>query len=599
MCELPLSCVRGERSATLEAMRSINLAGMLAVWLGVVGGVVRAEALEETVARYEALGMPNVAGAQYVRLKYDYSFSVSGRFSFSDVGFCGNGWLMPLADGSTNLVIYSIMGERIAVPANVKGIWEPARLARDIFYVTEAAGTMTHSGDDVGSLNPPNLFMLQSYSENPLGIFFFALQLFRHGEKDQARTIIDIFGKKGLLDKLDRMATERLAETRLLIAFQGFARNRDFVAYAVAVEDVQRSFSNIVSDAFGEKINQSLCLARQRVAGKIADVPGLSEEDQKIAGQLVSLREPLVPLCYTVYGLRGPKLQRSYPWLLPEACLGLFPDTEGPVWDLLRKGPEMIPVLVAMEEDRVLVDGFFKTFWDDGRDGPSSRRDVASAMLSAVLFDGDDWGSLLYVGDMFSAAAETYVKELSPWTPDDIAMMYLKVVFKGKNIDGQSALHAWLVRRAAKGAFKDLETWLLSYPLDEKLNGGVFDWIDGDYVCFQLPRDYATARGADAQEFVEAVAKRLEALSKSFTFSDISMGNSKDWTPEEMEEIETRKKRRVDATREQFAEWAIALRKLDLGPSDSASAQARAEAIAVPLEQALREEIRAYLEEQK
>jgi hypothetical protein len=66
-----------------------------------------------------------------------------------------------------------------------------------------------------------------------------------------------------------------------------------------------------------------------------------------------------------------------------------------------------------------------------------------------------------------------------------------------------------------------------------------------------------------------------------------------------MEEIETRKKRRVDATREQFAEWAIALRKLDLGPSDSASAQARAEAIAVPLEQALREEIRAYLEEQK
>ena len=56
---------------------------MLAVWLGVVGGVVRAEALEETVARYEALGMPNVAGAQYVRLKYDYSFSVSGRFSGS------------------------------------------------------------------------------------------------------------------------------------------------------------------------------------------------------------------------------------------------------------------------------------------------------------------------------------------------------------------------------------------------------------------------------------------------------------------------------------------------------------------------------------
>ena len=565
-------------------MRSINLAGMLAVWLGVVGGVVRAEALEETVARYEALGMPNVAGAQYVRVVETFRHNVKCLFFSSYGESCGNGWRLPISAGTTTPAICSIFGERIEIWPGTEGNWEPARLARDIFYATETAEKIV----------PPDTELLQNNAffadQNPVGIYLFALQLFRHGEKDQARTIVSILREKGLIEITNRLATESLAEARLVTAFLGFERNRDFATYAAALGDIQRSFTNIVSEAFGEKISRLLFSARQRAVGEIADVPGLFAEDQKLAQQLVNLREPLLPLSMPLefsssvsFEFPCVPQQTRFPWLLPEAWISLFPDPNGPVWDLLRKGPAMIPVLVAMKDDSVLVDGLFNTAWRKGWSEPSSRRDVAFSILKTVLYDDDFIRRVSFRGDMFSSAAKAYEKTLCFWSQDDIAMAYLKAFSKDDEIKEHSALHAWLVRRFAKGEFRDIQEWLFSYPLEEVMNKEYCYRDNRAYVCFELPRDYATVRGTDAREFVSAVAVRLEAFSQSSYHSNL-IGSAKE---------------KMDAARKRIADWAKQLRNLDLGPSDSASAQARAEAIAVPLEQALREEIRAYLEGQK
>jgi len=456
-----------------------------------------AETLAETVARFEAMGMPSVAGAEYVYIPPmgadDYRLPVVTGF-----GVAGNAW--KLAEGVTEgrrIGTFVINGGEtlslrwLASKRQWGGVtegelptaeWETARLGRGVaqtmLLLDKYNDAYVQLKGEEGGISWRNSWRLERLWRNAIKelpsddcfrsdrasegrLFLFALQLHQHGETEEAealaKRLAEVFGAEAV----EESARIALAEALYGTAYWKFNASRDWKQF---YEEVQK----IVRDAppswgwlpgLREMLESLQYLAR----GERTPLPGgyaFSDEEKALIERLEF--HPGLGLGYQ------PGRDKEILWLIPETWMGKVKFASDAECDIRALGMKAIPMLIA------LCDGF-PDYEREGEHPPFRHPEFRSDKASRIL--GDILPCILmrersYRNDQRDtrstrALAAAFYEKYKDSSPEGLALQYMIAEYVGLN---ENAI-AYFRKGALARRIPEFETFARTVEFDTQHYG--------------------------------------------------------------------------------------------------------------------------------
>ncbi len=587
----------------------------------------RVAALDALCARLEALGMPAVPpDAEWVFLPRTGSGSwTASATTFPDAHLLpipffgsaaavdGNAWRWRPAPDAPALVL-TVFGD---VLSGEEEDAVPSRLGRATAGLRAALAARPEGFPSVGKAPESRLRAGSTWLGS---VVLFSAQLHRHGESAEAAAFLDLLDGAGRGAEGEASASNALGRAHYAALLRFPARTNDLPAFAAALEENLARFpdayancssadarfaglSREIAENLAERFAalepavsgndpraELLAGVRSRIAAAGTPVPGVPADLQDLVRALDAASAD--ELWNDAF---GPAVENydttrlaDVPWLLPEACSGVFPWPSNAVSRIRLLGPRALDLLLPLLGDRTLVDGD----WAHPpyvRSANFTRADAAESILRDLLpepvrdafFDADP-------GDARDAALRALVPAADaeerflfylwrdPWrTPWHV-------------LDGwDGLLLAWLAERAAEGPLPKVEARLEAIARDAPLlePGNRFAESFGPLpqraLCLAL--FYAAFRGEAAAPFRDRVLAALRDRAASWEPPSgpvpvrDALGNGDGETIEHTFKDPDRARRRGRAW---FAKWADGFAAVPLGPSDPAALRARAAELA-------------------
>ena len=322
-----------------------------------------AETLAETVARYEKLGMPNVAGAEYVHIADTDGYR---NKRIIDLGGCGNAWKISdetTADG-LRIATFVINGAEIiryrwevekwwnTQEAEPWAEWENARLKRAVLqimrvledHVERSKKTLTrdqqHAQDMEDIYNKRVKF---NDTLTPGHFYLFALQLHQRGETQDAETLaqqlVEIFGA----DVIEASARVALAEAFYRTAYWKFCVTKDWKQFC---DEVQNVLDGAPQEwAWRSDLREMLARLQFIARGESAPLPqghAFSEEERALIQNWEATPDLSTSLARNTVDF--PDIL----WLVPESWLGRLEHPSKAEEKIRALGLKAFPMLVAI-----------------------------------------------------------------------------------------------------------------------------------------------------------------------------------------------------------------------------------------------------------
>ena len=518
--------------------------------------------LAATVKRFEALGMPNVAGAEYVRLTNPADGFTRTTLPWREGEMSGNAWLVcesrdaagrrvgrfVMNGGESREITFMDAGtsgeEREAAFPYAR--WEKARLARDVNSIRKQFAQ-----------NPSG--WLAGKNRN-VDIFMFALQLFQRGDDETAAELVGQMMEVEVRGELEKQAAHRLADGLYASVIWEFMRSGDWKGYRDGINGLLARFP--VDWPTARRLRELRPLVERRMAGRQpVTAPLLSEADRELATGLDGLRERFVPN-WTPNGL-------GILWALPEAWPEDAAERAFGREDLAvrARGIEAFWILLALKDDTALTGCLMPGRYEDGEmEGfghvpqVMSRGDVAVRILADMLPRRTaqfSWSPEKGNAERIIRAAREMHAAHKGGSPDELAVRYLPLEHGGFGGLDDSA-RAYLQGLARKRAVPAYAGFLANEATLADTYG--FDTC-ADEAVDALVR-YAAVRGAEARPYLDALGARLEADAAKL----VPERGASEWSG--------KNEARVRQTQEKRRGTARLLRTLPLDVSDEELAKA-------------------------
>ena len=587
----------------------------------------RVAALDALCARLEALGMPAVPpDAEWVFLPRTGSGSwTASATTFPDAHLLpipffgsaaavdGNAWRWRPAPDAPALVL-TVFGD---VLSGEDEDAVPSRLGRATAGLRAALAARPEGFPSVGKAPESRLRAGSTWLGS---VVLFSAQLHRHGETAEAAAFLGLLDGTGRGAEGEASASNALGRAHYAALLRSPARTNDLPAFAAALEenlarfpdayancssadarfaDLSREIAENLAERFAalepaisgnDPRAELLAGVRSRIAAADTPVPGVPADLQDLVRALDAASAD--ELWNDAF---GPAVENydttrlaDVPWLLPEACSGVFPWPSNAISRIRLLGPRALDLLLPLLGDRTLVDGD----WAHPpyvRSANFTRADAAESILRDLLpepvrdafFDADPGNARDAALRALVPAADAEERFLfylwrDPWrTPWHV-------------LDGwDGLLLAWLAERAAEGPLPKVEARLEAIAREATLldawdqSAGIFGPQPQRALCLAL--FYAAFRGEAAAPFRDRVLAALRDRAASWEPPSgpvpvrDALGNGDGETIEHTFKDPDRARRRGRAW---FAKWADGFAAVPLGPSDPAALRARAAELA-------------------
>ncbi|OGV56272.1 MAG: hypothetical protein A2017_11510 [Lentisphaerae bacterium GWF2_44_16] len=269
-----------------------------------------------------------------------------------------------------------------------------------------------------------------SYQKELTGpAFLYAIQIYSKGFKNEANKIIsrlfELAGDKKivLLSAMSCLANQQYGQ-----ALFDLEENGDWKKFGTALELLLKKYPQGWIAAPGIKLLQEM--VQKQIANPVPPEikgEGVSEEDKKLAAELLSVKE--IP--------RSGDID----WLFPEnEKLNEFQDET--IKKIMSKGMKAIPMLIALLKDDYMVrvsgnQNYFRTGNDEkSAEGslsmiphPIKRKDIAKALLlqSVTLSEkSEDFNVMALNDEQLIEICGKWYEEIKTKTPDELSLYYLK-----------------------------------------------------------------------------------------------------------------------------------------------------------------------------
>ncbi len=482
-------------------------------------GAARAVDFSAGFAELRAAGLPDVAGAEYVRLDR-MDPQVSSSSGLYDLRQDGNAWkTADLGPGRARFVVESAQVLDVAdarsarsatnpAPTGALGTWRPANLSNDLNAVTTYLADLAK--DEYGQRR------LADGNGGAGRLLLWAAHAQRAGFTNQANDIADaLFRLVGDSRRVVVQAISEIADGAYIDAYTAFKQQGDRAAFLVALRGLLAQYPA------GWQKREAVQHLADLVAGQGAhtNASGLpdgqwSETERRIARSL--LEKPADERA--MFGWRSGNI-----WILPAAADDA--DDSPPVGDsvfsdIQAQGPAILPLLIALVTDSTLTGWgtddlkmiFGSSYYFSSSepvedmnarlflemDRPALRSDMARKFLEPLLISGEKYGS-----PFARMSAEEFQSECRSWyeaygsnTLTQLAQVYLE---EGSRAQRTAAIQ-YLLAHAGPEDLVALQTHLVD--------------PDDPNESFQAVMEYAVARGAEARGFVEDYIQRLDAAAQ-------------------------------------------------------------------------------------
>ena len=498
-----------------------------------VGMHASAETLEETVKRFEAMGMPSVAGAEFACLSEG-----AWELGIIDLGGGKNAWKLSEEerDGKRTATFVVNGGEilqmawgnarvfgKVDPDEEVRGKWEKARLRRAALKIMEA---------------------LDSKTSIPGQTFLFAMQLHQYGETEDAEAlaghVVAMFGA----EEIERAARNALSAALYRTAYWRFRDHRDWGRFH---EDVQKVMEGS-HESWGWRPDLRELLTRldYLARGEMTPLPhgyDFSEEERILIKALEIIPQPYAnPAPGIYYGSWRDTVQPL--WAIPETWVGkemLAPKVEH---DIRAMGMKAFPMLIALCDDfpqqkAVRHVAPFDTYLDGRRSEqdtgalpfphPELRSEKARRILQNTLPYALLEGKAKSIHDAvptIKEIASAFYESHKDSAPATLALQYM--LFPQQNAINDTAFD-YLLTLAQTEPIPELETFFMNINDDTNSSWGILSHsLVGYAICYAAYRnnkdilnDYAGRFDALADQYEakfmdeEALRKREEHLRNS------------------------------------------------------------------------------------
>ena len=517
----------------------------------------RVAALDALCARLEALGMPAVPpDAEWVFLPRTGSGSWTASpttfpdahrlpipFFGSAAAADGNAWRWRPAPDAPALVL-TVFGD---VLSGEEEDSVPSRLGRATAGLRAALAATPEVSPSVGKAPESRLRAGSTWFGS---VVLFSAQLHRHGETAEAAAFLGLLDGAGRGAEGEASASNALGRAQYAALLRSPARTNDLPAFAAALEENLARFPDAyaksasadarfagLSAELAEKLAERfaalepavsgtdpradlLAGVRSRIAAADTPVPGVPADLQDLVRALDAAsadelwNDAFGPAVenYDVYRLA------DVPWLLPEACSGVFPWPSNAVSRIRLLGPRALDLLLPLLRDRTLVDGDWTHEPYDRRTN-FTRADAAESILRDLLpepvrdafFDA-------VPGDARDAALRALVPAADA---EERFLLYLWRDTWGTPwhvLDGwDGLLLAWLAERAAEGPLPKVEARLEKNIRDVPRSSFFSDDPDpGPPRALCLALFYAAFRGEAGAPFRDRVLALLRDRAASW-----------------------------------------------------------------------------------
>ena len=331
-----------------------------------------AETMAETAARFEALGMPNVAGAEFAEILSAENHGIK------TLGNNGNAWKISeeiLPDGG-RVAMFVVNGGEMVRFQWIK--WNAAlmdRAAAKIAHLVSQNQTRIRKQleemfarlrDTNNKLDKNEEYALyvqtkrmQQLYVDDSGVgqaFLFALQLHQHGESDAAEKIMRSLKGQYDADSLERFAREELSAALYRAACWRLVEHKDWRRFREEVQNVMRSAPEKWrwADAVNFALEQAQSIA-EHGATPLPSGYQFSEDERELLKRLEAF-----PVFYPNGSPLNEYSMDNVLWLIPETWAREMAFASDAEREIMLMGMKAIPMLVALCEHPPMPDSFQK-----------------------------------------------------------------------------------------------------------------------------------------------------------------------------------------------------------------------------------------------
>ena len=496
------------------------------------GMQVSAETLSETVARFEALGMPSVAGAEYVNISGAYQCHVE------ELGGCGNAWKLSeetLPDGNRSATFVINGGETVRFARRVgyghqriNGLltaeWEAMRLKRAAAQILQ------------------RLTFAQPESEENINfgaVFLFALQLQQYGDTEAAARLAQSLREKFGDEQVEASARGELSEALYRAACWRLTEHKDWHVFCAEVREVLKTAPEKWD--WAPAVETVLDRAQSIAAHGHTPFPAghsFTEAEQDLIKRLEAFPE-FMSTFRSIYGLFGDRTL----WLIPETWAHEKTFASEVERDVYLMGVKAVPLLLAVCDDPPMPKGTPQSF-----PHPTFRGEKAQQILRTIIpsafqrLPQKPWEER-----PIREAALTFYATHKDASPETLALVYLEDqnAFNREDINQQA--FNFLIRQSRSQPIPELETYFETVEI--KFNS----W--SDFPARELSNrivHYAANQGNE--HIIKNFAARLDASADAY--ADVQPGES-EWEQEQRKKVPDRLRKQAEQ-----------LRAIDLSISD-------------------------------
>ena len=331
-----------------------------------------AETLAETLARFEKMGMPNVAGAEFANIRSSQNFTVF------NLGVCGNAWMLSdeTAPDGVRVATFVINGAETVRAAEraEKNSWDGYDVAS--FASWEKVRLQRATAQLSQRLENPKATV-----KNPGYAFLFALQLHRHGETALAEALARNLAETYGADDPDLFAREALCESLYKTACHEFRELGDSQRFSAELRRIAEQSPEAWSwrPVLREMLEHADVLAlRGGGADLLPQGYEFSDKERDLALRLGALPEFVER--YENY-IRSSAIgnESGIPWLAPVAWTNRVPLLPRTEYEIRAMGIAALPMLIALCGDSPVNDAH------DTFPYPATRAEKAMRILRDIL----------------------------------------------------------------------------------------------------------------------------------------------------------------------------------------------------------------------
>ena len=557
--------------------------------------------LAAAVAEYDALGLPDVRGAELVRLPTWFLRLHEDPYP-EEISPVVTAWMFPADEAGVVRFVLPTGRTLRYDPRSDDRLRDPGEWEEDADAFRVRPGRAAfYAGYALRAL-PPG-FARDAVGRRRLsagGLLLFAAQFARAGRPDDAFRVLDALDAAGLRAKASADARDLVLDARTDDLVDAYARTGDRGAFVRGLE------ANLALAADPEL--HGAVRVRYLLAALDADARGVPADRPAVpvAPEIAALLEAVADEDDETTSFRYA-VEPELPLLLPEAWTGLVDRAAFPALDPCRPG--LAAALLPLEYDLRLPEAAAPANaagWTGGRLRPGPYGRPA------------DWNWSLQTArtNLVSArardAAET-VLALAALSDEERAVLSLRFLAATNWALGRAPepaprpeghlLRAWLARRASERPVPALEELLRSYDPAASARDPIAEgWIPHGLrpeAAAAAAIEYATVRGDAARPLLDALAARFRDAATNYVYRipseiripiplrSVWIAGRPTLSDEELRSVDPDAATR--AVRAELADLADRLRDAALPPSgDADAARRRAEEIALRHEAAFR-----------